>query len=120
VLALSSWYPFILKNAIVVLVANPPGGQVTHYAYGKFGKNRGGSIFNPPSPLEGIKRLILFSEHPEVDPLLPIARLEEIQRIKNWNEVVEEISSILGKRDVKVAVIPNADIQCPAHVLKNP
>ncbi len=120
VLALSSWYPFISEKAIVVVIANPPGGQVTHYAYGKFGKNIGGSIFNPRKPLEKIRRLIVFSEHPEVDPLLPIARLEEIQRIKTWSEVIEEISSFASRHDVKVAVIPNADVQCPSSVLQAP
>ncbi|RLG00385.1 MAG: hypothetical protein DRN49_03045 [Thaumarchaeota archaeon] len=117
-LALSNWYPFISENAIVVVIANPPGGQVTHYAYGKFGKNIGGSIFNPGKPLEKIKQLIWFSEHPEVDPLFPIARPGEIQRIKSWNEVIEEVSSLTGKRDIRVAVIPNADVQCPSSVLK--
>ena len=93
---------------------------MTHYAYGKFGKNIGGSIFNPRKPLEKIRRLIVFSEHPEVDPLLPIARLEEIQRIKTWSEVIEEISSFASRHDVKVAVIPNADVQCPSSVLQAP
>jgi len=119
-IALSNWAPFISEGSIIVLVANPPGGQVTHYAYGKFGRNRGGSIYNPPKPLQGIRRLIWFSEHPEVDPLLPIAPPEEIQKIRRWEEVIEEISSILERRDVRVAVIPNADIQCPTHVLRNP
>ena len=112
-LAISSWYPLLKEGTVAVLVANPPEGQITHYAYGKFGKNRVGTIFNPPQPLEKLKRLIIYSEYPEVDPQLPIARKEDMTWIKDWNEVLEVVEAEVGKRDVRVAVIPNAEIQRP-------
>ncbi|MCD6312195.1 MAG: DUF2088 domain-containing protein, partial [Thaumarchaeota archaeon] len=116
-LPLSAWSPYICPGSIVVLVANDPRGQVTHYAYGKFGKKLGGVIFNPRKPLKKFRKLIVYSEYPEVDPQLPIASDEEMETIRNWEEVLEEISSSLGKDDVRVAIIPNADVQCPKEVL---
>ena len=116
-LALSAWHPFIEEDSIVVLVANDPRGQVTHYSYGKFGKMRGGAIFNPPRRLQRIRKLIVYSEYPEADPQLPIARPEDMEWLRDWREVLEEIASIKGRRGVRVAVIPNADIQCAEEVL---
>jgi len=117
VLPLSAWSPHIRPGSIAVLVANDPRGQVTHYAYGKFGKKLGGVIFNPRKPLRKFRKLIVYSEYPEVDPQLPIASGEEVETIRNWEEVLEEISSSLRKSGVRVAVIPNADVQCPKEVL---
>jgi len=114
--ALSNWYPFLKRGSIVVLIANPPDGQVTHYVLGKFGKKIGGALYTPPRRLDKIKKLIIYSEHPERDPHLPIARNEEVYLVKNWEEVIEELVSA-GSR-IRVAVIPNAEIQCPSEVLK--
>ncbi len=112
-LALSNWHPLLKDETIAVLIANPPGGQITHYAYGKFGKSLGGTIYSPPQALKKLKKLIIFSEHPEADPPFPIARNEEMLWIKSWEEVLEEIRSAVARRDVRVAVIPNAEIQRP-------
>ncbi|MCD6312607.1 MAG: DUF2088 domain-containing protein [Thaumarchaeota archaeon] len=116
-LSLSAWTPYIRPGSLVVLVANDPRGQVTHYAYGKFGKRLRGVIFNPQKPLGKFRKLIVYSEYPEADPQLPIASDEEMEIIRSWKAVLEEISSIVGGSDVKVAVIPNADVQCPKEVL---
>jgi nickel-dependent lactate racemase len=115
-LALAAWGPYIKPGVVVILIADDPRGQVTHYAYGKFGKRRGGTIFNPPRPLVNIGKLIIYSRYPEVDPQLPIAA-EKIEWIRNWDEVLEETMSIAGRRDLRAAIIPNADIQYPEDVL---
>ncbi|OYT67938.1 MAG: hypothetical protein B6U65_01325 [Candidatus Wolframiiraptor sp. EX4484-121] len=116
-LALSAWAPYIRRESVVVLVANDPRGQVTHYLYGKFGKRLGGVLPYPLRPPRRFRKLIVYSEHPEVDPQLPIAPGEEVEVIRSWEEVLEEISSSLGRGDVRVAIIPNADIQCPREAL---
>ena len=115
-LALAAWGQYIKPGVVVILIADDPRGQVTHYAYGKFGKLRGGTIFNPPRPLENIRKLIIYSKYPEVDPQLPIAA-EKVEWIRDWDEVLEEAISIAGRRDLRAAIIPNADIQCPGDVL---
>jgi len=116
-LALSSWIPFIDEESIIVLIANPPSGQITHYIYGKFGKRVKGILSSAPKPAKKLRRLILYSEHPEVDPQLPIAGDQELERIRAWNQVLEIIKAENEGRDLKVAIIPNADIQCPRERL---
>jgi len=116
-LALSAWGPYIRRESVVVLVANDPRGQVTHYLYGRFGKRVGGVLPYPLRPPRRFRKLIVYSEYPEADPQLPIAPGEEVEVIRSWEEVLEEISSSLGKGDVRVAIIPNADIQCPREAL---
>jgi len=115
-LALAAWGQRIKSGAIVILIADDPRGQVTHYAYGKFGRRRGGTIFNPPRRLGKVGKLIIYSRYPEVDPQLPIAA-EKVEWIRDWGEVLEEAMSAAGKKDLKAAIIPNADIQCPENVL---
>lgn len=76
-LALAAWSRYVKPEAIVILIADNSRWQITHYAYGKFGKNREGAIFNPPGRLNQIGRLVVYSRYPEVDPQLPIA-LEKV------------------------------------------
>ncbi|MEM1840403.1 MAG: lactate racemase domain-containing protein [Nitrososphaerota archaeon] len=116
VLALSAWGRCIKPGAIVIMIADDPRGQVTHYAYGKFGKRRGGTIFNPPGKLGHVGKLIVYSRYPEADPQLPIAA-EKMEWIRDWGEVLEEAMSAAGRRDLRAAIIPNADIQCPEDAL---
>jgi hypothetical protein len=59
---------------------------------------------------------MIYSRYPEVDPQLPIAA-EKVEWIRDWDEVLEEAISIAGRRDLRAAIIPNADIQCPGDVL---
>lgn len=115
-LALAAWSRHVKPGAIVILIADDPRGQITHYAYGKFGKRRGGTIFNPPGRLDRVGKLIVYSRYPEADPQLPISA-EKMEWIKNWGEVLEEAMSAAGKRGLRAAIIPNADIQCPESVL---
>jgi len=116
-LTLSAWTPFIHEGSIVVIIANDPRGQVTHYAYGRFGKRNFGTIYRHPERPEKIGKLIIYSEYPEADPQLPITDPEKLEWIRDWGEVLEEISSTIGKTEVKAAIIPNADIQCPEEAL---
>ena len=67
--------------------------------------------------MEKINKLIIYSEYPEADPQLSIACPERLEWIRDWGEVLEEISSTIGKTEVKAAIIPNADIQCPEEAL---
>lgn len=113
VVAISNWYPFLKRDAVVVLITNPPDGQVTHYLFGKFGKKTRAPLYNPPSGPNKLKKLIIYSEYPERDPHLPIIKNGEVDvcLVKNWDEVIEEIAP--SRSEVRVAVIPNADIQHP-------
>jgi nickel-dependent lactate racemase len=115
-LALSLAVENVREGGSVVLIANAPDGQVTHYLYGKFGKRRWGYVRPPPTSLEKIGRLIVFSEYPIKDPFLPIAEPEEMIWLKRWEEVLEELKNRHGDR-ARVAVYPNADAQRPLEEL---
>ncbi len=113
-LALTNWRHIMKKNGVMVLIAQSPEGQTTHYLYGKFGKNQiapgGSQIANI-----GFKKLIIFSEYKIPDPFLPIAGSETIW-IKTWKEVIEEIKNNF-EYDPKVSIFPNAEIQCDEGTL---
>lgn len=113
-LALSNWNHKMKKNGVMVIIAQAPEGQVTHYLYGKFGKKQVAPGNNIPSEIE-FKKLIVFSEYKTPDPLLPITE-SKIVWVKTWKEVIEEIKSSFNY-EPKVAVLPNAEIQCDEETL---
>jgi nickel-dependent lactate racemase len=107
-LGIINWKHRVRKNGVVVLIAQAPEGQGTHYLYGKFGKTN----FAPgcvPSEQAAIKKLIVFSDYKVADPLLPIAA-NPIIWLKEWKDVIAEIKSI--SNEPTVALLPNSDIQC--------
>lgn len=113
-LAVSNWEHRMKKNGVMVIIAQAPEGQVTHYLYGKFGKRQ----VAPGGTLRGrikFKKLIIFSEYRTPDPLLPIAQIE-MTWVKTWKEVIEEIESSFDYKP-KVALLPNAEVQCDGETL---
>ncbi|MEM2982155.1 MAG: lactate racemase domain-containing protein [Candidatus Bathyarchaeia archaeon] len=113
-LALSSWRHRLKEDGVMVLIAQAPEGQTTHYLVGKFGKRQygpGGSL----TPDVGFKKLIVYSEYKTPDPLLPIAE-SKVVWVKTWKEVLEEVKSSFTHKP-KVAVLPNAEIQCDEKFL---
>lgn len=99
------------SGGTVVLIANTPEGQVTHYLGGKFGKERGGKLCIPRS-YPPVGRLIVFSPYKIVDPFLSWGNPDSFTWIKTWEEVLEELKAAHSGR-VRVAVYPNAETQCP-------
>ena len=96
------------NNGTLVIVANAPDGQVTHYLVGKFGRRIGGPLYAPtPSKF---KRIIVYSQYSVPDPFLPIAEKGEVIYTKEWTEVLEMLRTMHHDRP-KVALCPNADIQ---------
>lgn len=113
-LALSNWNHKMKKDGVMVIIAQAPEGQTTHYLYGKFGKREVAPGNNLPGEIE-FKKLIIFSEYKTPDPLLPITE-SEIVWVRTWKEVIEEIKSSFDY-EPKVAVLPNAEIQCDKETL---
>lgn len=102
----------VKKGGTVVLVVNTPEAPITHYLYGKFGKNRGGGQYSRSHPSEKLGKLIVFSPYKVIDPLLPWGDPKSFTWIKTWKEVLEELRAIHSGR-IKVAVYPHSEIQCP-------
>ena len=93
----------------LVIVANAPDGQVTHYLYGKFGKKIGGRAYIPPWKRG---KVIIFSPHKENTNPGWFGSPESLVFCKTWSEVLEELS-VRSTDKAKVAVYPDATLQYP-------
>jgi nickel-dependent lactate racemase len=114
-LAYLNWKNKVKKDGIMVIIAQAPEGQTTHYLYGKFGINEYAPGFSVPSK-PPFKKLIIFSEYKIPDPFLPIAEPSKMIWLNSWKEVLEEIKATFSYNP-KVIVLPNAEIQCDEKVL---
>lgn len=95
----------------LILIANAPEGQVTHYLAGSFGKLMGGKLWYPRTTLPlNLRRLFVltkFIDRAGVGGMLPP---EAIIWAKTWPEVLDKLKQTHGEK-AKVAVIPDATMQ---------
>jgi nickel-dependent lactate racemase len=101
----------VRDGGTVVLIVNSPGGQNTHYLYGKFGKQLGGKLWGRPPAHSKRMTIIVYSRYKERDPLLEIADPEQIVWTRTWDETVETVTASVNVSRPKVAVFPAAGIQ---------
>jgi lactate racemase len=94
----------------VVLIANAPEGQMTHYLMGPFGNEIGGKLHLRIKPPPNVDRLVLFSEYRELSSRNYIQDAGQVVMMHDWPGVMELITKGRG-RGTKLAVYPNADIQ---------
>jgi nickel-dependent lactate racemase len=94
----------------VVLIANAPEGQVTHYLLGTFGLTEGGPLRQPPRIPPFLGRLIVYTEYPDVAGRGWIPQGDNVLFLHNWDDVLQGLQESHGA-DTRVAVYPNADIQ---------
>jgi hypothetical protein len=89
----------------VVLIANAPEGQVTHYLTSSFGRgNRQRTL--PPN----VNHLITYTEYPEMTSVSGFAQSDKVLFLHKWDEVIQVLQKFHGA-NTRVAVFPNADIQ---------
>ncbi len=104
-------FPSVRKEGgDVVLIANAPEGQMTHYLMGPFGNEIGGHLQLQMKPPPNVNRLILFSEYPELSSKRFLEDSDKVVMALDWREVLE----LLGenhKSGARVAVYPSSDIQ---------
>lgn len=112
VLSLWPGLKYLKKGGTVVVVANTPEGQVTHYLYGKFGMNHGGPGWAPKSDEHPYGKLIVYSKYVEADSHLEIASRKDMVWMREWSDVLTELKRIHGE-EAKVAVYPCCEIQYP-------
>jgi nickel-dependent lactate racemase len=104
-------FPAISKRGgTIVLIANAPEGQVTHYLMGSFGTTIGGKFNLQMKPPDNVKRLIVFSEYPEVSIKRSMEDTERVVLTSDWDEVLKLLEADYGG-EAEVAVYPIADIQ---------
>jgi len=95
----------------VVLIANAPDGQVTHYLLRSFGKKLGGRLWSERSSLPPrVRRLIILSPYIDRAGVDWIGPPDSITWAKDWPQVVAELRAHHGDR-ARVAVVPDATIQ---------
>ncbi len=94
----------------VVLMANAPDGQVTHYLMGPFGKTTAGALRLQARIPRHVNHVIIYSEYPDVAGRGYIEESDKVLFMNNWDAVLGALQEFNGA-EAKVAVYPNADIQ---------
>jgi nickel-dependent lactate racemase len=98
------------RGGDVVLIANAPEGQATHYLMGPFGNNIAGKLKLQMKVPANVNRLIIFNEYPEVASRNYLEKTEKVIMTDKWDDVAALLKQVHGDK-AKVAVYPNADIQ---------
>jgi len=98
------------KGGDVVLIANAPEGQMTHYMMGPFGNEIGGKLQLRMKPTPNVNRLIIYSEYPDLASRNYIEDTGQVVMMHDWADVLKLLEESHGP-GTKVAVYPNADIQ---------
>jgi len=104
----------VKEGGTIVVVANAPDGQATHYLVGKFGKKSGGPLYHPY--FAKFARIIIYSPYKVTDPLLPIAEQNSVIWAKSWPEVLEILKNA-HPGNPTVAVYPHSEIQIDEKAL---
>lgn len=94
----------------VVLIANTPEGQVTHYLLGPFGTTTSAPLKQRPTIPTHVNRVIVSSEYPDLACRRWFEDSERVLFLYNWGEVIKLLQETHGSGS-KVVVYPNADIQ---------
>jgi len=94
----------------LVIMANTPEGQITHYLLGTFGTTIAGQLWERPHLPRRVKRLIVYAPYLDLAGGKWIAPPEAIVWARTWPQVIEEL-----RKDypgpARLAVIPDATIQ---------
>jgi len=98
------------KGGDVVLIANAPDGQVTHYMMGNFGKTTGAKLQLVIKIPQHVNHLIIYSEYPDLAGRGYIEASDKVLFMDNWDDVLQALQESHGA-GTKVAVLPNAEIQ---------
>jgi nickel-dependent lactate racemase len=107
---LIAWPSVKREGGDVILIANAPEGQTTHYLMGPWGNRLGGELQLQMRPPANVDRLIIFSEYPELASRNYLEDTEKVVMASSWDRVLELLEK--GHRGGKnVAVYPNSDIQ---------
>jgi len=94
----------------VVLIANAPEGQATHYLMGPFGNSIAGQLRLQMQVPSNLNHLIIYSEYPELASRKYLEDTDKVIMMQDWAEVMKRLEKKHGSR-AKAAIYPNADIQ---------
>jgi len=94
----------------VVLIANAPGGQVTHYLMSDFGKTTSGKLKLLAKVPQNVNHVIIYTEYPDIAGRGNIEESDKVLFIHSWDEVLQALQQF-HRAETKVAVLANAEIQ---------
>ena len=94
----------------VVIIANHPEGQVTHYLLGPFGETIWGPLRRERKIPGQVNRLIVYTEYPDLQSRTWFGGKERAMFLNRWDDVLKVLQERNGD-GAKVAVYPNAEIQ---------
>ena len=107
-------FPSVKKSGgDVVLIANAPEGQATHYLMGPFGNTIAGQLRLQMKVPSNVNRLIVYNEYPEFASRQYLEDTDRVIMAQDWAEVIKLLEKKHGP-GAKAAVYPNADIQYSA------
>ena len=98
------------KEMDIVLIANAPDGQVTHYLMGNFGKSFASEQKLVMKVPPNINHLIVYSEYPDLAGLGYVEKSDKVLYVNRWDDVLRILRQY-HPSNAKVAVYPNAEIQ---------
>ena len=107
---LVAWPSLKRSGGDVVLIANAPEGQTTHYLMGPFGNGTGGKLQLRMAVPGNAERIIVFSEYPEPAARQYFADMDKVVLLDRWDDVITKLLERRGP-SAEAAVYPNADIQ---------
>jgi nickel-dependent lactate racemase len=104
-------YPAVKpEGGDIVLIANTPEGQVTHYLMGPFGKTSFGPIPYKAEIPASVNKLIIYTEYPDLAGRYYFGESEKIIYLNRWEDVIRTLEETHGD-NTNVAVYPAAEIQ---------
>jgi len=98
------------KGGDVVLIANAPDGQVTHYLLGTFGRTIRGNMELEAKIPQNVNHVIVYTEYPDIAGQVYIEKSDKVLFMDNWDNVLKTLQEFHGA-GTKVAVYPDAEIQ---------
>lgn len=94
----------------VVVIANHPEGQVTHYLLGPFGETIWGPLRRERKIPSQVDRLIVYTEYPDLSSRCWFGGKDRALFLHRWEDVLKVLREKNGA-GATVAVYPNAEIQ---------
>ena len=97
------------RGGDIVIVANAPEGQATHYLIGPFGKTTFAVQHSPCRIPPHVNKVIFFTEYPHPGSSW-FEEHEKIVYMSQWDDVLKSLRRAHGP-GTRVAIIPDATNQ---------